>query len=78
MLGSHSMVQSTRTIVSLPWSTLVKVMMPCFALLTSVIVAHKLVRMLPMETGSSRMELVFPVQIAGGTFTEPEVRVWYN
>ena len=68
MSGSHSEIQHTRTSVSWPSRTLVKVTMPCSAWLTKLLVAN----LLPQETGSSPMELEFSVQ---GVFTETEV-IW--
>ena len=73
MSGSHSMVQSTKTTVMLPWKRLVKVMMPCSAKLTKLLVAE----ILPKGTGSSPMELEFLVQVTTWISTEPEVRWWY-
>ena len=73
MSGSHSEIQHTRTSVSWPSRTLVKVAMPCSAWLTKLLVAN----LLPQETGSSPMELEFPVQVTSWVSTEPEVRWWY-
>ena len=72
------MVQPTRTTVSLPWRTLVKVMMVCSAELMYLIIVVNI--LILEETGSSLMELEFPAQVTSGTSTEPEVRVWcvYN
>ena len=52
--------------------------MPCSAKLTKLLVAILLlVVKTSEETGSSPMELEFPVQVSSGIFTEPEVIWWY-
>ena len=40
--GSHSMVQCTKTTVSYPWRTLVKIVMPCTVWLTNLLVVDLL------------------------------------
>ena len=50
-----------------------KVMMPCSAKLTKLLVADHLI-VVPEGTGSSPMELEFLVQITSGISTETEVR----
>ena len=56
-------------------------MMPCSASLTKLLVADRMALVgLPLGTGSSLMELEFPVIMVivhSGTSTEPEVRWWY-
>ena len=75
--GLYSMAQHTRTTVLWPWRTLVKVMMPCSAWLTKLLVADLLILCFPWGTGSFPMELEFLAVVSRGTFTEQEVRVWY-
>ena len=75
MSGSHSEVQHTRTTVVSPWRTLDKVMMPCSAELTSLLVAHvHIVGMdLPQGTGFFPMILKFSVLMSRRISTDPEV-----
>ena len=80
MSGCHSIVQHTRTTVSWPWRTLVKVKkMHCCAILTSLLVAGLLILDLATGTGFFPMEVVgfLPVGICILLFTEQEVRWWY-
>ena len=77
MSGSRSMVQHTRTTVLWPWRTLVKIILPCSAWLTSLLVADDLNLGLSQETGYSPIKLEFLVVAVTGTFIEPEVRWWY-
>ena len=53
-----------------------KVMMPCSAKLTKLLVAD-LLKEVPKGTGSSPMKLEFPVGVASRVSTEPEVGWWY-
>ena len=76
MFSSHSMVQHTKTTVSWPWRTLVKMILPCSVWLTLLLVAE--VKMgLSWVIGSSPMEVEFSTVIDWGILTEPEVRWWY-
>ena len=76
MSGSHLMVKYTRTTVSWPWRTLVKMMLPCSAGLTLLIVAATLITATREETGFFLMELKSPVRVASGISTETEVTWW--
>ena len=63
MSGSHSIIQHTRTTVLWPWRTLLKGVIPCFAWLTSLLVADNLILVeiwLSQETGSSPNETRVP------------------
>ena len=77
MSGSHSEVQHTKTTVSWSWRTLVKVMMPCSAWLTTLVVVKLLKRSLVLGTGSFPMELEFPVWVITRISTGTEDRWWY-
>ena len=77
MFGSHSEIEHTRTAVLWPWRTLVKVMMPCSAWLTTLVVVKLLKRSLVLGTGSFPMELEFPVWVITRISTGTEDRWWY-
>ena len=78
MSGSYSEVQHTRTTVSWPWRTLEKGMVPCSVQLNLLVVANLLIlgMGLPLETGTSPMELEFLAVVASGISTDPEVKWW--